>query len=112
MTPGMPSDKEVPDDAGIKSQSVGAFRRHGLIAWSLMLVTGGIALLLVTGTVGASLVTQDAQLGPPAVIGEVDSTPYLAVTAGDYAVGVVVTESETDILFGATERPLPPPENG
>lgn len=108
----MPSGSDVPDDAGIGSSADGLSRRHGALMWLLLLVCGGIAVLLVTGTVGASLTNDAAELGPPQVIGEIDGTPYLVFTAGDYAVGVIANESSTHVLFGATERPLPPPETG
>lgn len=107
----MPSGSDVPDDAGIGSGADSAVRKHGAIMWLVLVVGGGVVTLVVTGTLGASLVNEDAELGPPQVIGEIDATPYLAVTAGDYAVGIVVGESTTHVLFGATEQPLPPPEN-
>jgi hypothetical protein len=110
MTPGMPSGSDVPDDAGIGSRTESAIRKHGAMMWLLLVFGGGLVTLIVTGTLGASLVNESAELGPPRVIGEIDATPYLAFTAGDYAVGVVVGESTTEVLFGATERPLPPPE--
>lgn len=108
MTPGIPSKSDVPDDAGIGSRVDGRLRRHGLVAWAVLLVVIGGFLLVMTGTVGASLVTDDAELGQPRLVAQLTDTPTAAFVAGDYAVGIVFSGGTPDALFGATDRQLPP----
>lgn len=95
----------VPDDAGI-GVGGGRYRRFAAVVWMGLLAAALLTGLVLTGVLGNN---PDAESGPPEVVVEFDGEQpdAAAVTAGDYAVGVVFTDGHAVFLFGTHEVAVP-----